>query len=88
MTIFIRSCFRVAELKGGFDSGLANNQSLFIGLESTMVTIACIALTVFHPGPVLKSSGWKIGKAKDRRAMRRLGGQMTEGKDGSGFSSA
>ncbi|RAL17635.1 RTA1 domain-containing protein [Aspergillus homomorphus CBS 101889] len=45
VTIFVRSVFRVAELKGGFHSSLANNQVLFLTLEGAMVAIAVIALT-------------------------------------------
>ncbi|KAJ5953448.1 RTA1 domain protein [Penicillium verhagenii] len=53
LTIFIRSIFRVAELKGGFDSALANNQVDLMVLESSRVSIACIALTVAHPGTII-----------------------------------
>ncbi|KAJ5927976.1 RTA1 domain protein [Penicillium verhagenii] len=53
LTIFIRSIFRVAELKGGFNSALANNQVDLMVLESSMVSIACIALTVAHPGTII-----------------------------------
>ncbi|KAJ6010489.1 RTA1 domain protein [Penicillium sp. IBT 35674x] len=53
LTIFIRSIFRVAELKGGFSSELANNEVDLMVLESTMVSIACIALTAAHPAIVL-----------------------------------
>lgn len=50
MTIFTRSVFRVAELKDGFNSDLANNEVAFMILEGVMIVIACICLTVFHPG--------------------------------------
>ncbi|KAJ5645569.1 RTA1 domain protein [Penicillium longicatenatum] len=53
LTIFIRSIFRVAELKGGFGSALANNEVDLMVLESTMVSIACIALTAAHPAIVI-----------------------------------
>jgi hypothetical protein len=48
--IFIRSCFRVAELSGGFHGKLANQQITFMILEGAMIIIACILLTVLHPG--------------------------------------
>ncbi|KAI4152179.1 MAG: hypothetical protein L6R39_001877 [Caloplaca ligustica] len=63
LTIYIRSCFRVAELQGGFDGELANDQITFMVLEGTMVSIACIALTAVHPGFVFGSS-WKMKKAR------------------------
>lgn len=49
-TIIVRSIFRVAELSGGFDGSLANNQITFMILEGAMVTIACSFLTFLHPG--------------------------------------
>ncbi|KAJ5722870.1 RTA1 domain protein [Penicillium malachiteum] len=53
VTIFIRSTFRVAELKGGFSSALANNQVDLMVLESSMVSIACICLTAGHPAFII-----------------------------------
>jgi hypothetical protein len=50
LTIFTRSVFRVAELSGGFNGALANNQITFMVLEGTMITIACSCLTILHPG--------------------------------------
>ena len=50
LTLFIRSTFRVAELSGGFDGSLANNQASFMVLEGAMVTIAAGCLTFLHPG--------------------------------------
>lgn len=48
--IFIRSVFRVAELSEGFKGHLANNQISFMILDGTMVIIACLTLTIMHPG--------------------------------------
>ncbi|KAK9240692.1 RTA1 like protein-domain-containing protein [Lipomyces kononenkoae] len=50
LTILIRSCFRVAELSGGFHGPLANNQPTFMVLEGGMVSIASLCLTILHPG--------------------------------------
>jgi hypothetical protein len=50
LTIFIRSCFRVAELSGGFHGPLANNQVSFMILEGAMIVIATSCLTLLHPG--------------------------------------
>lgn len=61
ITIFVRSVFRVAELKGGFHSSLANNQVLFMILEGAMIGIATLCLTVFHPGICF---GGQWGEAK------------------------
>ncbi|PWY86610.1 RTA1-domain-containing protein [Aspergillus sclerotioniger CBS 115572] len=49
--IYIRSCFRVAELCGGFSSHLANDQTTFMVLEGMMISIAVIAMSTWgHPG--------------------------------------
>lgn len=40
----------MAELSGGFNGELANNQATFMVLEGLMMVIAAIALTVYHPG--------------------------------------
>lgn len=49
LTIYVRSIFRVAELWEGFSSRLANNEVTFMVLEATMISIAVISLTAFHP---------------------------------------
>lgn len=50
LTIFIRCCYRVAELQAGFGGALANNEVVFMILEAPMIIIALGALTLFHPG--------------------------------------
>ena len=68
-TIFIRSCFRCAELSGGFHGKLANQQITFMVLEGAMVIIAVACLTIFHPGIAFCGAwgvaGWSLRKAKD-----------------------
>ena len=60
LTIYIRSCFRVAELQGGFNGTLANEEVPFMILEGAMVVIAAISLTVAHPGLIFGKS-WGAG---------------------------
>lgn len=57
--ILIRSAFRVAELKDGFESDIANNEALLMVFEGAMLVLACLALTIGHPGLGLPIS-WKI----------------------------
>ena len=64
IAIFIRSCFRVAELKGGFDGKLANQEVTFMILEGAMVAIASIALTVAHPGLIF-GPFWSLPRARE-----------------------
>ena len=50
LCILTRSCFRVAELRHGFGSKLANQQVTFMVLEGAMIVIASVTLTALHPG--------------------------------------
>ena len=50
VAILVRCIFRCAELFGGFDSSLANNETLFMLLDGTLMIAASIMLTVAHPG--------------------------------------
>lgn len=56
LTIFIRSVFRVAELSGGFNGKLFNEEIPFMILEGPMVIIACTAVSIFHPGIAFQGS--------------------------------
>ncbi|MCJ1447833.1 MAG: hypothetical protein MMC23_008345 [Stictis urceolatum] len=64
--IFIRSIYRVAELKAGFHSSFANNETTFLVLEGIMVTIASIAITAFHPGFIYGRANWAAANFKMR----------------------
>ncbi|KAJ5741784.1 RTA1 like protein-domain-containing protein [Penicillium manginii] len=68
VTIYVRSCFRVAELKGGFDSDIANDEVMLMILESAMITIACFCMTVAPPALVM---GRRWGDLKARPAGER-----------------
>lgn len=76
ITIFIRSIFRVAELSGGFNGALANNQIAFMVLEGAMLVIACTSLTALHPGPCF-AGNWDRGNWSFR-AQRIAGGDESE----------
>ena len=79
LTIFVRSCFRVAELQTGFNGKLANEEIPFMILEGGMITIASIALTIWHPGLVFRAF-WSLDRA--RVEMRGNRGHMEDGKEG------
>ena len=68
--IFIRSCYRVAELKEGFDGNLANQEVSFMILEGMMILLAVIPLTLLHPGMAFQGSwdqaNFKIRASKDK----------------------
>ncbi|KAK2039032.1 hypothetical protein LZ31DRAFT_569660 [Colletotrichum somersetense] len=50
LCIFIRTCYRLAELGTGLDSDLANDEVAFLVLEGAIVAISVVALSIFHPG--------------------------------------
>ena len=50
--ILVRSIYRVAELAGGFNGTIANNQAAFMILEGPLIIIAISLLTFYHPGRV------------------------------------
>ncbi|OBT81689.1 hypothetical protein VE02_10059 [Pseudogymnoascus sp. 03VT05] len=56
--IFTRSVFRVAELSGGFQGSLANNEVSFMVLDGVMIMITCLAFSVLHPGYGFTRAGW------------------------------
>ena len=62
--IFVRSVFRCAELSEGFHGPLANDEVTFMVLEGTMIALACILLTVFHPGLVVGGEVWSAASWK------------------------
>jgi hypothetical protein len=47
--IFVRCVFRVAELSGGWSGPIMGRQDLFIGLEGVMISVAVLAMVLFHP---------------------------------------
>ena len=67
VAIFVRCVFRVAELRSGFSSALANNQVAFMLLEGTMIIIACLCLTFGHPGMCLDIP-WKLPRQARRKS--------------------
>lgn len=52
----------MAELQGGFDSKLANDEIALMILECAMVAIACICLTGLHPA-LLVGKNWRTPQA-------------------------
>ncbi|KAK9236477.1 RTA1 like protein-domain-containing protein [Lipomyces kononenkoae] len=47
--LFIRSCWRVAELSKGFNGPLASEEGVFIALDSIPMIVMSILLTILHP---------------------------------------
>lgn len=47
--LFVRSCWRVAELNGGFNGPLSSAEGVFIALDSIPMIVMSVLLTVMHP---------------------------------------
>lgn len=77
MTVFVRCIYRVAELSGGFQGKLANDDEVtYMILEGAMIVIASIALTVPHPGVAFRGY-WVACNFPIRRSKMR---EMEAGK--------
>ncbi|KAJ5477012.1 Efflux pump himE [Penicillium diatomitis] len=72
IAIFVRSVYRVAELREGFQGKLAGNEALFMILEGAMIVITTVALTVFHPGYCL-GVPWKVQAAETSMLLESRG---------------
>ncbi|KAK1754462.1 sphingoid long-chain base transporter RSB1 [Echria macrotheca] len=79
--IFIRSIFRCAELSGGFNGPLANEEVTFMVLEGTMIILASILLTAFHPGLSIGTHGWSAASFKTRNYGSSSDGENTAVKE-------
>ncbi|GIK00908.1 hypothetical protein Aspvir_004938 [Aspergillus viridinutans] len=74
--IFVRSIFRVAELREGFNGPLANDEVTFMILEGAMMVIATLCLTVLHPGYCFggywDQTSWKSIKQSSQLSLNEL----------------
>ncbi|GAQ08722.1 sphingoid long-chain base transporter RSB1 [Aspergillus lentulus] len=79
LAIFVRSVFRVAELREGFDGPLANDEVTFMILEGAMMVIATLCLTVLHPGYCFggywDQTSWKSIKRSSQLSLTELKAQ-------------
>ncbi len=80
LTIFVRSVFRCAELRGGFKGKLAQQQVTFMILEGAMIVIAVGLLTIWHPGWVFKEKWGDAAWSLRGRNPKLEEGKMVEGK--------
>jgi hypothetical protein len=76
LAIFVRSIFRVAELREGFNGPLANDEVTFMILEGAMMVIATLCLTVLHPGYCFggywDQTSWKSIKQSSQLSLTEL----------------
>lgn len=50
LAVFVRCCYRLAELVAGWAGYLIIHENYFIILDALMMAIATVTLTIFHPG--------------------------------------
>ena len=90
LLIFTRSVFRCAELSGGFNGSLANQQITFMILEGCLIIMASTVLTVLHPGLVIGREAWQgaswDAEAKAAKAAKKAG-RVVEGEKNRGLKS-
>ena len=55
-TILIRCIYRIAEMAGGWQNPIMQNQASFIILDGVMCIVAVVTLNIFHPGFLFKQS--------------------------------
>lgn len=53
--ILLRCVYRTVELREGYFSEMFRDEPLFIALESCVISVAIICLTIGHPGYALDS---------------------------------
>jgi hypothetical protein len=53
--ILIRCVYRIAEMAGGWQNSIMQNEGLFIGLDSVLVGLATLLQTFVHPGYCFKA---------------------------------
>jgi hypothetical protein len=71
--ILVRSIYRCAELAGGFRGKLANEEAPFMVFEGVMMILACLALTIWHPGWVMKSHWRRTADVAESVSLGRVG---------------
>lgn len=70
--IIVRSTYRCAELAGGFRGKLANEEAPFMILEGVMIILACLCLTVCHPGWALRGDWRRTGEKTENLESNEL----------------
>lgn len=74
--LFIRSCWRAAELSGGFNGPLASKEGVFIALDSIPILIMSVILIVAHPGFWFKGTRSSQSSSLSKSAFARYEHQM------------
>ncbi|KAF4448069.1 RTA-like protein [Fusarium austroafricanum] len=81
-TILIRTAYRVAELSAGYHSRLAENETVFMLLEGSMIVIATTAMAITPPGVSFQGqwdeANFRLKKSEDSKDDTKHSYDMTE----------
>ncbi|KAK5113242.1 hypothetical protein LTR62_003578 [Meristemomyces frigidus] len=67
--IFIRCVYRVPEMAGGWGNPLMRNQAEFMVFDGGMIALACILMTIAHPGIFFPAIGKQSAKSSSKRGV-------------------
>ncbi|KAI7152959.1 RTA1-domain-containing protein [Hortaea werneckii] len=70
LTIFIRCVYRIPEMSGGWGNDLMRKENEFLILDGMMIAIACILLTVAHPGIFFPNISSRRSKAMEKQQQQ------------------
>lgn len=63
------SIYRVIDMAGGVEGGLFQNEAAFMVVNGAVPLVACILLTVFHPGAVYGPSWEQTAPRRSKRPI-------------------
>lgn len=81
LTIFIRCIYRVPEMAGGWGNPLMQDETTFLILDGAMIAIACILMSIAHPGFYFPQMRLKNVKRRQRDAEKQAAGSNSPGND-------
>jgi len=69
--LFVRTVFRSVELSEGFSGKLANQEVEFMVLDGVMIILACLCLSIWHPGHGF-GGRWNEAKFRFRNSKNKV----------------
>ncbi|KAK1967911.1 RTA1 like protein [Colletotrichum sublineola] len=69
--LFVRTVFRSVELSEGFSGKLANQEVEFMVLDGVMIILACLCLSIWHPGNGF-GGRWNEAKFRFRNSKNKV----------------
>ncbi|EFQ30569.1 RTA1 like protein [Colletotrichum graminicola] len=69
--LFVRTVFRSVELSEGFSGELANQEVEFMVLDGVMIILACLCLSIWHPGHGF-GGRWNEAKFRFRNSKNKV----------------